>query len=165
MKRIVFYILLLSGLLAMGCKTDSDNDETGEYINPGFTTKTVDANKDFSIAGATGSGESCMAIVYQGKVNNINYVGLAAKNDTFSIKIYWGASSFPESVNLPAGSYTIKITSGANTYTTTTDSLVLTRTQPNTGLYRYTFVSAITVTGTAGDIIIGANDYIEGYIY
>lgn len=165
MKKTVFYILIVTGLLAAACSDGGGSNSTGAYINPGFTAKDVSSYKDFSIAGATGNGTSCQAIVYQGKVNNTKYVGLAAKNGTFSIKIYWGASSFPESVNLPSGSYTIKISSGGNTYSTTTDALVLTRSQPHSGLYRYDFDSPMTVSGSSGDITITASDYIEGYIY
>lgn len=149
----------------IACTESSDNDRPAGYINPGFTEKDVNPNKAFNIATVSGSGKSCMAIVYQGKVNNKNYVGLAAKNTSFSIKIYWEASSFPENVNLPADSYTIKVSHSGNTYSTTTDELVLTRTQPNAGLYRYTFNENIVVTGDSGNITINSTDYIEGYIY
>lgn len=166
MKKPVLYILLLSGLLMAGCAETSTSNEEGDYINPGFDLKTVSANKGFLIAGNSGSGASCQAIAFQGDVNQKEYVGLAAKNASFIIKIYWRGSSFPANVNLAAGEYKIKITnSSGGTSSTTSDNLNLTRTNPNTGIYQYTFNETVQVTGDAGPFNISINDYIAGYVY
>lgn len=96
MKKIVFYILLLSGSLMMACTESSDSSDAGDYINPGFTAKTVNSTISYSnIAGGCTAGSGCQAIIYSGKVNNNKYVGIAIKNTSHNVKIYWSASSIP----------------------------------------------------------------------
>lgn len=169
MKNPVFYILLLSGLLMTACAETSTDNDGGDYINPGFTEKDISPDKGYLFTDGTininGSGSSCQAVAFQGDVANKEYVGLAVKNGSFNIKIYWRGSSFPANVNLAADEYIIKITNSSGTSSTKTDNLNLTRSSTLTGVYKYTFNETLQVTGDAGTFNIAINDYIAGYAY
>lgn len=159
MKKICLYTLVAAAALFISCNNDSSSGSVADYINPGFSTKTVLATKDYSIAtfdwGAP-SG-SCQAISYQGKVNNIRYVGFAAKNGTsFNFKIYWPASSMPSGTISISGCTII-----LNEDRLTDQTLTVTINDEADDTYTLTFTSTITLPHYS----INSGHFIRGQAY
>jgi len=101
MKRISFLaILILIAGMAISCNKSSSDDDTDKgYIDPLLETqKEVSPDKQYSLADfatSTCSGENCLAIVYQGKLSETEYAGIAVKNGSDNLKIYWEGTTMP----------------------------------------------------------------------
>lgn len=144
MKKLVFYILLLSGSLMMACSDTSSSTEAGDYINPGFAEKDVSTVKAYSgfSSGCTGSG--CQAIIYSGKINGTNYVGIAIKESSYNFKLYWPATSIPTGT-VSIGPCTIKQNSDSET-NITISNVTFTNNNPTSNTYTIAFGTGITST-------------------
>lgn len=160
MKKILFYILIASAALVISCNEDTSSDSTADYTNPGFTTKTVLATKDYNIASfdwGSASG-SCQAVSFQGKVNNVKYAGFAAKNGTtFNFKIYWQASSMPVSSDITISGCTIKLNEDTLTNQTIRVSIV----DETDDTYTITFLDPISLPSYT----IAATNFVRGQFY
>jgi len=150
MKKILFCIVLLSAALIMACNEDSSTDSSSDYVNPGFTEKTLNP-KSYSGFGTADcpEGTGCQAIIYQGKINKVNYVGIAIKNGTYNLKVYWPGTSVEFSSTDVTGCTVI------DDGTKVTDQTI-TMQIVNEGdtTYTITFQSAVSGTSiTSGDTI------------
>jgi len=158
MKRIFLLtiLILITGIM-FSCN-DSSNSKTEEgYIDPGLTAKTVSTTKSYNLTMTTGgnktaSGSGAYAIIYQGELNKIDYVGIAIDNfdntpttDRFKLQIYWQASSI-NSVSLTSSQYTVKLIINDVEYTTPTGNLDLTITPESDGTYSIEINTPITLT-------------------
>ncbi|HPS57240.1 MAG TPA: hypothetical protein PK514_03965 [Spirochaetota bacterium] len=163
MKKIFFYILILSGSLMTACTESSDNNGAGDYINPGFTAKDVLATKNYNIGGFVWNGGTastgCQAIAYSGKVSGTTYMGFAAKNGTsFNFKIYWPYTSFTSGTPLSITGCTIKL----NDETPLTNQTInVTITDESDDTYTLIFNSNITI----GSYTISSGNFIRGQLY
>lgn len=165
MKKIAILIFILSSFMLISCSDDGSGDTEKGYVDPGdWTGKVVNANKAYSFANyPDNSGEDCLAIIYQNKLNDTDFVGIAVNdkhetNPKFSLKIYWEAdstTSLPtsgsKSITLSPSEYTIKISQGNNVYTSTTNNLDITISYDETNQY-------YTTTFTNNNIIIADPD-------
>lgn len=162
----------------ISCNSSSSSSSDEGYIDPGLTAKTVSSSKQYAFVGigeSYGAASDCNAIVFQGELNDVNYIGIAANDKytanaspDFSIKVYWNGTAITTGsgiINLTSANYTIMVNKGVNTYTTTTDPLIMTVTNPSSGIYNFNFDAAIDVTGPAGTLTININDFIQGYKY
>ena len=143
MKKILFYILVLSGALIISCSDSSGTTSEAEYIQTDFTAKNVDSTIYYSagIAGGCTAGTGCQAIIYQGEVSDIDYVGIAIKNTSHSVKIYWAAKSIPTGTTLNISGCTIKYDDASVTNQTINVDIAAT----TSDTYTITFNSAVTV--------------------
>lgn len=165
MKKIAILIFILSSFMLISCSDDGSGDKEKGYVDPGdWTGKDVNPNKAYTIAGEScGSNQECNTIIYQNKLNDTDFVGIAVndKHETtpnFSLKIYWEAdstTSLPtsgsKSITLSPSEYTIKISQGNNVYTSTTNNLDITISYDETNQY-------YTTTFTNNNIIIADLD-------
>jgi hypothetical protein len=130
MKKIVFLTILIfiTGLI-VSCSDSSGGDSDTGYVDPGNWSGIDVKTKSFSLTGfgSCALDTDCLAIIYQGKLNGTQYVGIAAKDisGTPSLKIYWQASSVPfGTTNISA--YTVNlngtITAGTNLSVTISDN-------------------------------------------
>lgn len=160
MKKIVFYIFLLSGSLILSCSEDSGSENPGDYINPGFTAKDVSTVKAYSgfSSGCTGSG--CKAIIYSGKVNNIRYAGIAVKESSYNFKIYWPASSIITGTPVTLTSCTVKQNNATETDVTVTN-VTFTNNNDTPNTYTVLFADGIT----SPTITIAPGSSITGQFY
>ncbi|HOV08784.1 MAG TPA: hypothetical protein PK482_06690 [Spirochaetota bacterium] len=170
MKNIYLSLILCLAIAIISCGSGSSSSTETGYIDPGLTgEKTVNSNKGYTLTGigeSCGPNANCNAIIYQGTLNDVNYVGIAVndKHDAspdFNLKIYWQASSIPSSVDLAPGNFTIKIIKGTSEYTSTTDNLKLTIADQGDGTYLITFTGNITV----GSVSINSGSTIRAYKY
>lgn len=120
MKKIFFFILLIftSGII-FSCNKSSDSDSDTDYVDPGNWGGFTIPNKSYTISSTTsdscGSSSDCCAIIFQGKLDDTHYVGIAVDNrdtdnpPTFKFKIYWKAKTIPTGSGLTLPSCTIII--------------------------------------------------------
>lgn len=136
----------------MSCTESSDSNGAGDYINPGFTAKDVNSDISYStIAGGCTAGTGCQAIIYSGKVNNNKYVGIAVKNTSHNVKIYWSASSIPTGTVTLTGCTVKEDANSATNVTITNVTFTNNNDTPNT----YTIVFGDGIS--SGSISIGAS--------
>ncbi len=162
--------------MLISCSDDGSGDKEKGYVDPGdWTGKVVNANKAYTIAGEScGPNQECNAIIYQNKLNDTDFVGLAVNNahagtpSTFNLKIYWQESSTTslptsndEFIELSLSEYTIKISKDSNVYTSTTDPLKITITYKEDGYYNIEFTDKIDLNG----FTINKNDSIQAVKY
>ncbi len=156
MKKILFYILLVSSLSIISCSDSSgDSDET-EYIISDFSAVTQ-YNKEFTLGSVScSSGTACQAIIFHGKVSDINYVGIAVKNTSpsYSLKIYWHAKSVPVGTGLTLSGCTIKENG------TTLEDVDVTADIANNGNNTYTITFPSGISGTS---IVSTNKITARY--
>ena len=156
MKKILTILLLLTISALISCSGSSGSSTEKGYTDPGLETAKTLALKSYSLEGGTyacASDKSCGAIIFTGKLSDVNYVGFAVDNystvSPFKLKIYWPATSIPSSISNPAG-YVVKATIGTTTYSTVTSgnlaATIATETDAN-GLtvYRITFTDSLTI--------------------
>jgi len=167
-KMKYIYICLISILFYLtACSGDSSSSTETGYVDPYLTSEKTVALKSYTLGSQScSSSKSCGAIIFQGTLNDSNYVGFAVndKHDAspdFNLKIYWQASSIPSSVDLAPGNFTIKIIKGTSEYTSTTDNLKLTIADQGDGTYLITFTGNITV----GSVSINSGSTIRAYKY
>jgi len=103
MKRISFLLILffITGIL-FSCNDSSSSKKDKGYVDPGnWGGIERNTNKAYNLAGALGScsGASCLSLIYHGELDKTDYVGIAVKNGTNTLKIYWAASSIPLGAN------------------------------------------------------------------
>ena len=104
MKKIAFLMLIISVLFSIiSCSGSSGGDTEEGYVDPGdWSGKDVKLNKAYTLAGGScAASAQCNAIIYQNRLNNTDYVGIAVNNahaatpPTYSVKIYWQADTIP----------------------------------------------------------------------
>ena len=162
MKKIAIFIFILSSFMLISCSDDGSGDTEKGYVDPGdWTGKVVSDLKAYAINGVTSCGPNaqCNAIIYQNKLNDTDYVGIAVNdkhetNPKFNFKIYWKESSTTslptsgsKSITLSPSEYTIKISQGNNVYTSTNDNLNITISYDETNQH-------YTTTFTTNNIVI-----------
>ncbi len=133
MKKIAIFIFILLSFILISCNDDGSGSTEKGYVDPGdWTGKDVNTKKAYNfknyISSLDCSGDKCNAIIYQNKLNDTSYVGIAVNNSdtanppTFSLKIYWESTTIPEgSVILESTQYKIKLIANNKTYTKTND--------------------------------------------
>jgi hypothetical protein len=159
---ILFYLTACSG-------GSSSSTETG-YVDPYLTSEKTVALKSYTLGSQScSSSKSCGAIIFQGTLNDSNYVGFAVDNyqsggSKFSLKIYWPGDSIPSSIDNPAG-YVIEAVIGGTTYTSPTGNLKATITSGTdsngVAIYTITFTDPLTI----GSLNIVNGNKIEAYRY
>jgi len=165
---ILFYLTACSG-------GSSSSTETG-YVDPYLTSEKTVALKSYTLgfgSQSCSSSKSCGAIIFQGTLNDSNYVGFAVDNyqsggSKFSLKIYWPGDSIPSSIDNPA-EYVIEAVIGGTTYTSATGNLtgnlkatITSGTDSNgVAIYTITFTDSLTI----GSLNIVSGDKIEAYRY
>jgi len=167
MKRISLLTILIfiTGIMISCNDSSSGNDITKGYIDPALTTaKDIAAAKTYDIAsfgGAySGAGEACLAIIYQGELNGTPYVGIAVKNGSYNLKIYWSASSLPaigSGITL-SSSCTVVFNNGTTVVTYPGVNIVAdvsTSTSGTSGTLTMYTIDFTTVTGAATGIASG----------
>lgn len=158
MKKItVLYILILFTGIILSCNDSSGGNSEEGYIDPGLSAKDISANKSYNLTMATGgaksaSGSGAHAVIYQGELGGIDYVGIAIDNfdntpatDRFNLKIYWQSSSI-NSVSLTNTQYSVKLIINGVEYTTPTGNLDLTITPESDNTYSIEINTPITLT-------------------
>jgi hypothetical protein len=166
---ILFYLTACSG-------GSSSSTETG-YVDPYLTSEKTVALKSYTLgAQSCSSSKSCGAIIFQGTLNDSNYVGFAVDNyqsggSKFSLKIYWPGDSIPSSIDNPAG-YVIEAVIGGTTSSATGNlrATITSGTDSNgVAIYTITFTDSLTITFTdsltIGSLNIVSGDKIEAYRY
>ena len=156
MKKTAIIMFISAALTIVSCSGDGGGDTDTGYVDPGsWSGKTINGNKTYSFTNATinescGPNAECNAIIYQNKLNKINYVGIAVNDkhleaaSNFSLKIYWVADTIG-SVDLAPANYTIKVVKGTNEYSTTANNLDITVTDEGDGSYTVDFNNPITI--------------------
>ena len=163
---ILFYLTACSG-------GSSSSTETG-YVDPYLTSEKTVALKSYTLGSRSCSfSKSCGAIIFQGTLNDTNYVGFAVDNyqsggSKFSLKIYWPGDSIPSSIDNPAG-YVIEAVIGGTTYNNNSASgnlkaNITSGTDSNgVAIYTITFTDSLTIG--SGSLNIVSGDKIEAYRY
>jgi len=153
MKKITFLMLIISVIFTIiSCSGSSGGDTETGYVDPGdWTGKDVKTNKAYTFANyPDNSGQACLAIIYQNTLGENDYLGIAAKETGFDLKIYCsGYSSIPLGLNT-LSACTIVINS-----TTTNNASIGVDIDDNLD-GSYTIVFTADVTGTnikSGDTI------------
>jgi len=162
---ILFYLTACSG-------GSSSSTETG-YVDPYLTSEKTVALKSYTLytlgSRSCSSSKSCGAIIFQGTLNDTNYVGFAVDNyqsgeSKFSLKIYWPGDSIPSSIDNPAG-YVVEAVIDGTTYNSATVNLRATITSGTdsngVAIYTITFTDPLTI----GSLKIVSGDKIEAYRY
>jgi hypothetical protein len=118
-KLMLFTVIFIASGLIFSCNKSSDSDSNDAYIDPGNWSGFTIPNKSYTISSSNSdscvSSTDCCAIIYQGELNDTNYVGIAADNrdeglpPTYIFKMYWNASEIPTGSGLTLPSCTIKI--------------------------------------------------------
>ncbi len=149
MEKMSFLaILIFSLLITVSCnKSSSDDDSDNGYIDPGVETpKAINANKAFTLntVGICSASESCLAIIYQGKISGTSYVGIGVQNGSEKLKIYWQATSIPETT-LSLSSCTV-VYNGTTASEVTITNVTFSKHATN-GTYTITFVDGFTAAG------------------
>lgn len=119
MKKIAFLMLIISVIFTViSCSGSSGGDQEKGYVDPGdWTGKDVNLNKAHNVIGENCSGDQCSAIIYQNRLNNIDYVGIAVDNfdnstgtSRMKFKLYWEASSIPQgAIVLNSSQYNVRL--------------------------------------------------------
>jgi len=163
---LLFYLTACSG-------GSSSSTETG-YVDPYLTSEKTVALKSYTLGSRScSSSKSCGAIIFQGTLNDTNYVGFAVDNyqsgeSKFSLKIYWPGDSIPSSIDNPAG-YVVEAVIDGTTYNSATGNLtgnlkatITSGTDSNgVAIYTITFTDSLTI----GSLNIVSGDKIEAYRY
>lgn len=161
---LLFYLTACSG-------GSSSSTETG-YINPGLDSEKTIALKEYTLGSQScSSSKSCGAIIFQGELNETNYVGFAVDNyqsggSKFSLKIYWPADSIPSSIDNPTG-YVVEAVIGGTTYNNNSASgnlkaNITSGTDSNgVAIYTITFTDSLTI----GSLSISNGNTIVAYKY
>ena len=137
-----------------GMHRQFSSSDAGDYINPGFTAKTVNTNLAYTgISSGCTAGNGCQAILYTGEVNNTEYVGIAVKNSSYNLKIYWPGSSIEfNSTSIPGCTVKEGTTTISNTVITMS---IHQNADPYATTYTITFSSTIAGTDiSSGDTIV-----------
>lgn len=175
MKKIASILAVMTIASFIACNESSGpSTETG-YVDPGLgSTKPIINEKSYIFADSDlpdCSGSNCGSIIYQGSLNGTYYTGIAIGKDSlnpnFSLKIYWNSTSI-SSINTT--DYTIIVTDGSNTYSTTSDNLNIAISSASTiasdsstvTYYTIVFNENITVNSTYN---IQAGETIVAYKY
>jgi len=163
---ILFYLTACSG-------GSSSSTETG-YVDPYLTSEKTVALKSYTLGlQSCSSSKSCGAIIFQGTLNDTNYVGFAVDNyqsggSKFSLKIYWPGDSIPSSIDNPAG-YVVEAVIDGTTYNNNSASgnlkaNITSGTDSNgVAIYTITFTDSLTIG--SGSLNIVSGDKIEAYRY
>ncbi len=129
MKKIAFLMLIISVIFTIiSCSGSSGGDTETGYVDPGdWSGKDVNLNKAHNVVGENCSGDQCSAIIYQNRLNNIDYVGIAVDNfdnstgtSRMKFKLYWEASSIPEGpITLTSSQYNVRLVANGKEHSTT----------------------------------------------
>lgn len=128
MKKILYLIIFL--MIIMRCNDDksSSSDEITFKIQPDSLSKFTLSDMSYNIT-FDGVKEGEFAIIYNNTVNGTSYVGIAVSDDpsdqNFNMKIYFEASSIPDSKELNSGGDVIKVAYGNSIYTYDSGDLTL----------------------------------------
>lgn len=152
MKRIVFLTILIfiTGIMSSCNNSSSSDDVTIGYVDPALeTAKDINAYKAYTLntIGTCSASESCLAIIYQGTISEISYVGIAVQNGTEKLKIYWQATSIPVGTNLSIPDCTVSYNGTVTTNVTIKVNITDNNTE-NAANGTYNIVFKDTVTGT-----------------
>jgi hypothetical protein len=158
MKKIAFLAILIFIIgIMFSCNDSSSGDDAAVgYIDPMLgTPKVINPNKAYTLntVGTCVADESCLAIIYQGTLSEIPYVGIAVQSVSHKLKIYWQATSIPET-NLPTLSCTV-VYDGTTASGITITNVTFSK-HPTNGTYTITFVDGFTAAG----LTINANNSI-----
>ncbi|MFH0974844.1 MAG: hypothetical protein V1874_03580 [Spirochaetota bacterium] len=123
MKKI--FVLFVFALLISACnKSSSDSSDTSFRMKPNTLTKFDSPVPGTEMNYSTTLGSGNYAIIYNGTINNENYVGISLSNnpdpegtESFNLKIYFQSSTIPSSFALTTTNCSITYKTGSNTYT------------------------------------------------
>ena len=149
MKKIAFLTILIFIVgIMFSCNDSSSGDDVAVgYIDPALgTPKVINANKAYTLntVGTCVADESCLAIIYQGTVNGISYAGIGVQNGSNKLKIYWQATSIPETT-LTLSSCTV-VYNGTTASGVTITNVTFSK-HPTNGTYTITFGTGFTAAG------------------
>jgi hypothetical protein len=166
MKKIAFLAILIFIIgIMFSCNDSSSGDDVAVgYIDPALgTPKDISGNKSYNLTMTTGgnktlSGSIAHAIIYEGSLNGVSYVGIAVDNfdntpstDRFKLQIYWSGytiatTPFP----LTSTQYSVNLIINGVQYTTPTGNLDLTITAETDNTYSIEFTgNNISITGNS----------------